>query len=246
MMTENNPRTVDEIHAELCETSDQMTERFRAARTFTHPSVFEGIAAGASWADPVTDPTRIDWTARQAAAAIPFEVIDGRPVNPCARTGIRYGRNELGHWGEALAADALVFVSNPGDVRHILMIERGDGHGWAIPGGHVDPGETAVQAAARELDEETGLVIPVDAFTATPARYVPDPRASDEAWMVTVLCVADLGTLGDPPHVAGDDDAARAAWIPADSYEGLVRYLADRYGGQVFPAHVAMLREALK
>ncbi|WP_246148565.1 hypothetical protein [Nonomuraea turkmeniaca] len=56
--------------------------------TYTHPDVFtKGIKEG--WADPQADPTQIDWTGRQAAAAIPFKVIDGRPVNPCETTGIR-------------------------------------------------------------------------------------------------------------------------------------------------------------
>src|SRR5207249_201246 len=120
-----------------------------------------GVEQG--WADPETDPARIDWPACQAAAAIPFEVVDGRPVNPFGPTGIRYGRNELGHWGEALAADALVFATLPagwvheGDpaARYVLMVKRDDGHGWALPGGHVEPGESPQAAAVRELEEET-------------------------------------------------------------------------------------------
>lgn len=35
---------------------------------------------------------------------------------------------------------------------------------WSTPGGGVDPGETAAEAAVREVEEETGLVISVDAL----------------------------------------------------------------------------------
>lgn len=31
---------------------------------------------------------------------------------------------------------------------------------WALPGGRLDPGETAVEAALRELDEEVGVTLP--------------------------------------------------------------------------------------
>src|SRR5260221_7501722 len=139
-------------------------------RTYTHPDVFTiGVEQG--WAEPETDPARIDWPPRQAAAAIPFEVVDGRPVNPCASTGIRYGRNELGRWGENLMADALVtatYLLQP----YLFMVERGDGYGWAVPGGSAEPGEAAAQAAAREPAEGTGLAL-FGGRTVLPAGTLP-------------------------------------------------------------------------
>jgi 8-oxo-dGTP pyrophosphatase MutT (NUDIX family) len=213
-------------------------------RTYTHPDVLTlGVRDG--WADPETDPTRIEWPTRQAIAAIPFEVIEGRPVNPCEKTAVRYGRNELGHWGEALAADALVSARDRKGGRWIVMVERDDGHGWALPGGHVDPGETALEGAVRELAEETGLFLPDASWLAGQPRYVPDPRASDEAWMVTVLCTTHLGTLDRRPTVTGDDDAACAAWVRADNFDILAAHLAGTYDGKVFAAHVDMLTGAL-
>ncbi|WP_345350969.1 NUDIX domain-containing protein [Actinoallomurus liliacearum] len=256
---------------------------------YTHESVLKGIEDGADWADPTMDPTTIDWAERQARAAIPFDVENGRPVAP-VKTDIRYGRNELGHWGEALAADAVVFVFLKdgrrfrkggrrflrdvrrflksgcrfrkdvrrflrdvrrflmGGRRLILMVERADGHGWAVPGGFVDPGEVDRkayrEAAARELNEETGLTLPGASWTEMKPRYVPDPRASDEAWMVTVPCVADLD-VDQLPSVKGQDDAKHAVWVPADSYDELVEYLDRVHSGKVFAAHVDMLRSLL-
>ncbi|WP_219504676.1 NUDIX domain-containing protein [Nonomuraea ceibae] len=213
--------------------------------TFTHPDVFDkGVREG--WADPRTDPAQIDWTGRQATAAIPFEVIDGRPVNPCEKTGIRYGRNELGHWGEQLAADAIVTVDTKAG-RWLVMVERSDGHGWAIPGGYVEPGEDPEAAAVRELEEETCLNLSSVSRQVLPARYVSDPRASDEAWMVTVPVRFNLaaGGCNDLPAVVGADDAMRAVWVHADSYDALVDDLDITYGGQVFRAHQAMLRDLL-
>jgi ADP-ribose pyrophosphatase len=214
---------------------------------YTHPEVLgRGVAEG--WADP-EDPSLIDWPARQTAAAIPFEIsIDDRPLSPFAPAGVTRGRNRLGRWGENLMADALVTAVYAG-VRHVLLVKRGDGLGWAFPGGAAEPGETGLQAALRELAEETGLdamgVTGTVMVVARP-RHVPDPRASDEAWAVTVPVHIDLVTCTELPAVAGGDDAAAAAWVPARDYPHLEAALKlDHGGGRVFQAHVAMLRQLL-
>lgn len=212
-------------------------------REYTDPNVLTvGVQQG--WAEAETDPTRIDWPARQAAALIPFEVVDGHPVNPGERTRIQRGRNFLGHWGEQVCADALVTLTDAEGNRRLLMVERGDGFGWAVPGGKVDAGEEPRDAALRELREETGLVCHSVAEVGR-ARYVPDPRASDEAWMVTVPTWIDLGRVDGLPSVRGDDDAEQAAWIRADNYQHLVADLWGNHGGVVFAAHRDMLIEFL-
>jgi ADP-ribose pyrophosphatase len=215
------------------------------------------LAAGvrAGWADLESDPTEIDWAARQERALIPFTTNRGRPCIPGPSTGIHRGRNQMGRWGESAMADALVTADLGDGARWLLLVERADGNGWAVPGGKIEVGETPVQAAARELGEETGLILPAEALTPSPARLVPDPRASDEAWAVTVVARAHLyldevqhlisGGVPDLPAVVGSDDARRAEWVQADTYADLVTSLRDRFKGNVFPAHIEFLSAAL-
>lgn len=51
----------------------------------------------------------------------------------------------------------------------ILLTRRGSNlsahaRQWAFPGGRIDPGETALQAALRELDEEVGIDLPASSL----------------------------------------------------------------------------------
>jgi 8-oxo-dGTP pyrophosphatase MutT (NUDIX family) len=213
-------------------------------RIYTHPDVLTvGIAQG--WADPETDPTRIDWPARQARALLPFEVEDGRPVNPVEPDHpVQRGRNELGLWGENPMADALACATYLGH-RYVAMVEREDGHGWAIPGGSIKDGEDPTTAVLRELREETGLRVTPDLLVSLRILYVPDPRGSREAWAVTGLATFDMGNVDELPAPTGADDTLQAAWVRADSYDTLVGELAAIDGGHVFAAHRDMLADAL-
>ncbi len=96
-----------------------------------------------------------------------------------------------------LAADVIIeLVDRHG--RPIVLIERRNPpHGWAIPGGFVDVGETVEAAAAREALEETGLEVgPLTllGLYSDPAR---DPRGH------TVSAVYVAAARGEPR--AGDD-----------------------------------------
>jgi ADP-ribose pyrophosphatase len=176
--------------------------------------------------DPA-DPTEIDWPKRQAEAWIPYQVVNGRPVCPFmgeARSDRpTYGRSDMRFWGENKMADALVTATFRG-VRYVLLIERGDGGGWAMPGGSIEPGETPQFAARRECGEETGLWLAGPWASKDEPRWVPDPRGSMEAWAVTVVTRFDLGEVESLPEVRGGDDAREAMWCPVG--DRLVRHFS--------------------
>lgn len=96
---------------------------------------------------------------------------------------------------------------------HVILVQRGKAPNagwWGFPGGHVELGETALEAATRELLEETGV-------RAQPVEYLTnvDVIARDEAGAARqqyLLCVVLCDYLEGTP--SPEDDAEQAEWIP--------------------------------
>ncbi|WP_308431129.1 NUDIX hydrolase, partial [Kitasatospora griseola] len=123
-----------------------------------------------------------------------------------------------------------------GVIRSVLLIERGKApyKGLdALPGGHVDDGESPLAAAVRELEEETGVKVPASWLREVGVYDAPgrDPRGaySTTAYVVTVA--------SDTCAVAADD-AVRARWVP------VVDLLRDSEG--LAFDHAQILMDALR
>ncbi|OGI40395.1 MAG: NUDIX hydrolase [Candidatus Muproteobacteria bacterium RBG_16_64_10] len=76
----------------------------------------------------------------------------------------------------ALTTDIIIELTDrPG--RLIVLIERRyPPHGWALPGGFVDVGETVERAAVREALEETALGVRLTALLGVYSDPARDPR----------------------------------------------------------------------
>jgi ADP-ribose pyrophosphatase YjhB (NUDIX family) len=199
----------------------------------------ESVAAG--WAEPYAGPDDVpDWPQRQAAALVSYSLDDrGWPLNPHGRTG-RAGRN-LGAWGENAAADPIVVAGSGTTDARVLLIRRDDCGEWAIPGGMVDPGETAPVALVRELREETGVDLTDSTPTILDRTYVEDWRTSDHAWVCSTVALYRVPELRD---VSAGDDATDAAWWPFTGLDELVQAI-EAAGGTLYEGHRPLLISAL-
>ena len=90
----------------------------------------------------------------------------------------------------------------------VLIRRRNPPHGWAIPGGFVDYGESLEHAAIREAKEETGLDVTLVRQFHTYSDPSRDPRKH------TISTVFLASAAGEP---RGDDDALEARIFPMNA-----------------------------
>ena len=119
-----------------------------------------------------------------------------------------------------------------------VLLVRPNGRGWEMPGGRVEPGEDVAEAAVREVEEETGCVVAVEALLGIDCRvsepemllvrfrcrYLSGaPRPSAETPEVGWFTLADAQAM-----VAEEPSASRLADALSASGDVVVRRYATR------------------
>ena len=119
------------------------------------------------------------------------------------------------------------------DEGRLLVVLRGRAPAagrWSLPGGRVERGERAAEAAAREVHEETGLQVEVAAFVGFSESIQHDHH---------IVILDFLAAVTGGQLVAGDD-AADVAWVTRAELEqrpttgGLLEFL-DAHGIELAP-----------
>ena len=94
------------------------------------------------------------------------------------------------------------------DNQIVLIKRKNPPHGWALPGGYVDEGESIEHAAIREAKEETGMDVILDELFYVYSDPKRDPRQH------TMSSVFVAHAEGMP---VGADDAEHAEYYPLNN-----------------------------
>ena len=117
------------------------------------------------------------------------------------------------HWGLVGAAGLLlVRRDSQGLVTHVVLqhrsLESHQGGTWGVPGGAIVPGETAVEGALRESQEEAGIA-------PEAVRVLGEHVLDHGPWSYTTVLAEEA-----PGHVVDvrptDTESLDVVWVPAD------------------------------
>jgi 8-oxo-dGTP pyrophosphatase MutT (NUDIX family) len=152
------------------------------------------------------------------------------PSDAARRRGPKAGRSGRGRgrWlrrVDEFSAGGLI-VDLDGDVPLGALIGRTDRLGrllWSLPKGHIEVGETAEQAAVREVEEETGISGEILAELGTiDFWFVADGRRIHKT-VRHYLLRATGGELSD-----ADIEVTAVAWVPLPDIQEQLAYPDER------------------
>jgi 8-oxo-dGTP pyrophosphatase MutT (NUDIX family) len=140
------------------------------------------------------------------------------PVNPRSRGRLRRV--------DETSAGGLVVDDSVANLLVGAVIGRKDRRGrllWSLPKGHIEPGESAEQAAIREVAEETGIVGRIVGRLGTIDFWFMAEGRRVHKTVHHYLLRAESGELSD-----ADVEVAAVAWVPLEEIRARLAYSDER------------------
>lgn len=110
----------------------------------------------------------------------------------------------------------------------MVLVVNQQGTSWSLPKGHVDPGEDPLQAATREIREESGIT-DLQYLSALGAygRYKIGRNTGDDKqeWKVLLFFLFKTKQNELNPQ---DPDNPHARWVKPDEVEALLTHPKDK------------------
>lgn len=140
---------------------------------------------------------------------------------------------------EEHSAGMVIFYEDPHTPdREYLLLQYASGY-WDLPKGKLEKGETSLQAAIREVKEETGLQLqPFDNFEQKINYYFKD-RDGTLVYKTVLYFCAEAPTRDD---VKVSDEHLTYLWLPFDQAVKKVTYSNAKQLLQLVEYHLAALK----
>ncbi|MBT9251610.1 NUDIX hydrolase [Bacillus halotolerans] len=102
----------------------------------------------------------------------------------------------------------------------ILMVDNHEGH-WSLPGGRVEPDETLIEAAIREVHEETGFEVEIGNLIAVnEAKYV---KRNHHA----ILFTFEARIVGGTEAIKKPNEILQIEWVDIEQANERMPYYSE-------------------
>lgn len=148
-----------------------------------------------------------------------------------AESGRPAARREYDHDPDAPAPTCVApaaFVAARDTTGALLLVRRRDTGDWELPGGRVEPGESASEAAVRETAGESGVTVEITGMVGIytdPGYCIADPRTGAVRQPFAV-CFHARPRSGSPRGDRGETSDAR--WVGVNDIPALPIHPAMR------------------
>jgi 8-oxo-dGTP diphosphatase len=105
-----------------------------------------------------------------------------------------------------------------GEPRRLAVVHRPRYDDWSLPKGKVETGELLPETAVREVREETGFAVALDAFAG---RYQYDVATGPKSVFVWEMTALDK-------QAEPDDEVDELAWLPPAEAVDRLSYRLER------------------
>lgn len=147
---------------------------------------------------------------------------------------IKYLRQYVGHSPILTAGTALLVFNEKNEV---LLQLRTDYNAWGFPGGAMELGESFLETASRELEEETGLILDnaklLDVLSGKDTfREYPN---GDQLYDITAIY--EIREYHGNLRV-NDDESYRLQWFPLTSFPANLAPMSKKYWEKIRPFYL--------
>jgi 8-oxo-dGTP pyrophosphatase MutT (NUDIX family) len=121
--------------------------------------------------------------------------------------------------GVVRAAGGLVVREGPAG-HEVVLIHRPHRGDWSFPKGHLEVGESDLDAACREVSEETGIAV-------TPVRELGESSYVDRMGRAKSVRYWEMRAVDDKVPGLPDDEVDEVRWVTIDEAARLLTYPGD-------------------